>query len=122
MYTQTDLNLNHQIKVGDHQTIAFEAVALNALNQRSVTAYNMAMNSWAFGTALYPGVDSSGAPVNFGDGAELYQILEGGYTVSNFINGVPGNPGTNVIKNSQYGQPYLYQNARALRLAVRFTF
>jgi len=27
-----------------------------------------------------------------------------------------------VIKNSQYKQPYLYQNGRSLRLAVRFTF
>jgi hypothetical protein len=121
-FRQTDLNATHSVKVGDHQTIAFEAVALNALNQRSVTAYNMAMNSWAFGTALYPGIDSAGNPVNFGDGAELYQILEGGYNASNFINGVPGIPGTNVIKNSLYKQPYLYQNGRSLRLAVRFTF
>jgi hypothetical protein len=121
MYTQADLNASHQIKVGDHQAITIEATALNALNQRSVTAYNMAMNSWAFGTPLYPGLDSSGNPVNFGDGAELYRILEGGYNVTQWINGAAGS-GTNVIKNSQYGQPYLYQNARNIRLAVRFTF
>ena len=121
-FVQTDLNASHQVKVGDHQTIAFEATALNALNQRSVTSYNMAMNSWNFATPLYPGVDSSGAPVNFGDGAELYQILEGGYNPSQFISGVPGNPGTNVIKNSLYKQPYLFQNGRSLRLAIRFTF
>jgi len=120
-FVQSDLNASHQVKVGDHQTIAFEATALNALNQRSVTSYNMAMNSWNFGTPLYPGLDSSGNPVNFGDGAELYQILEGGYNVSQWINGAAG-PGTNVIKNSQYKQPYLYQNGRSLRLAVRFTF
>ncbi len=120
-FVQSDLNASHQVKVGDHQTIAFEATALNAMNQRSVTAYNMAMNSWAFGTPLYPGLDSNGNPVNFGDGAELYQILEGGYNVSQWINGAAG-AGTNVIKNSQYKQPYLYQNGRSLRLAVRFTF
>jgi hypothetical protein len=120
-FVQSDLNASHQVKVGDHQTVAFEATALNALNQRSVTAFNMAMNSWAFGTPLYPGLDSSGNPVNFGDGAELYQILEGGYNVSQWINGAAG-PGTNVIKNSQYKQPYLYQNGRSIRLAVRFTF
>jgi hypothetical protein len=82
----------------------------------------MAMNSWNFGTPLYPGIDSSGNPVNFGDGAELYQILEGGYNPQQWINGVPGASGTNVIKNSLYKQPYLYQNGRSLRLAVRFTF
>jgi hypothetical protein len=121
-FVQSDLNASHQIKVGDHQAISFEATALNVLNQRSVTAYNMAMNSWNFGTPLYPGLDSSGNPVNFGDGAELYQILEGGYNTQQWINGVPGFSGTNVIKNSLYKQPYLYQNGRSLRLAVRFTF
>jgi hypothetical protein len=120
-FTQTDLNASHQVKVGDHQSIALEATAINALNQRAVTAFGMAMNSWNFGTPLYPGLDSSGSPVSFGDGAELYQILEGGYNTQQWINGAAG-AGTNVIKNSQYKQPYLFQNGRSIRLAVRFTF
>ena len=121
-FVQSDLNASHTVKVGDHQSITFEAIALNALNQRSVTAYNMAMNSWNFGTPLYPGLDSSGNPVSIFDGAEAYKILEGGYHTSAFINGVPGFAGTNVIKNSLNKQPYLFQNGRSLRLAVRFTF
>jgi hypothetical protein len=120
-YTQSDLNLSHQIKTGDHQSITFEATALNALNQRSVTSYNMSLNTWAFRKPLYPGLDSAGHRVNFGDGAELYQILEGGYDPSLWINGNGGQV-PSVVADSQYKQPYLFQNGRSLRLAVRFTF
>ena len=95
---------------------------LNAFNQRSVTAFNMAMNSWNFGTPLYPGLDSTGNPVSIFNGAAAYQVLESPYNTQAFINGVPGFSGTNVIKNSLNKQPYLYQNGRSLRLAIRFTF
>jgi len=114
-YTQSDLNAAHQIKTGDHQSISFEATALNVFNQRAVTAYFASMNSWNFVTPLYPG------NANLASGAALYQELEGGYNVQTWINGnngaVPG-----VIKNSQYGQPYLYQLARNIHFALRYTF
>jgi hypothetical protein len=109
-YTQSDLNAKDEIKVGDHEAISFEATALNALNQRSVVAYNQAMNSWNFETAMYIGSS------NFGSGAALYQALEGGYNVQSSINS------SGVIQNGLYGHPYLYQNGRSLRLGVRYTF
>ena len=114
-FTQSDLNAGHQFKVGDHQTISFEATASNAFNQRAVTAYFGAMDSLNFNTALSPG------PAGLFSGAGLYQELETGYSPQTWING-NGNPANRVIKNSQYGQPYLFQNGRTLRLAVRFTF
>ncbi len=115
-FTQSDLNAKHEIKVGDHQTIAFEATALNVLNQRAVTAFWGGMDSLNFGTPLSPG------PANLASGAALYQELESPYNVAQFINGDAASGASPVIKNSQYGSPYLYQNARNIRLAVRFTF
>jgi hypothetical protein len=120
-FSQSDLNLQHQIKVGDHQAISFEATALNAFNQRATTAYWGGMDSLNFATPLYPGLDSKGNPINLASGAQLYQVLEGGYNPQQWINGNGGQV-PNVIKHSQYGEGYLFQAARSLRLGARFTF
>jgi hypothetical protein len=120
-YTQSDLNVAHEIKIGDHSAVSFEATALNSLNQRAVTAFYGGMNSTNFATPLYPGVDGSGNPVNLASGALLYQELESGYNVQQWINGNGGQVPA-VFKNSQYGQPYLYQNGRSIRLGVRYRF
>jgi hypothetical protein len=114
-YIQSDLSLSHEVKVGEHKTIAFEATALNALNKRGVTAYWGAMDSINFETALYPG------SANLYSGAPLYQELESGYNPQTWINGNGGQV-PRVIMNSQYGQPYLYQLARNIRLQLRYTF
>jgi hypothetical protein len=127
-FTQSDLNIGHQIKVGEGKAIAFEAAAFNVLNQRAVTAYYGGMNSVNFATPLVPG------GVGLGAGAATYQTLETGYDPQTWINGVPGVPAgckgaacttapiPNVIKNSWYGQPFLFQNARSIRFTLRYTF
>ncbi|MGA3372503.1 MAG: TonB-dependent receptor [Terracidiphilus sp.] len=120
-YTQSDLNAAEEIKVGEHKAVAFEMTALNALNQRAVTAYWGGMNSLNFATPLYPGLDANGNPVSLASGASLYQVLESGYNPQTWING-NGGAVPRVFKNSQYGQPYLYQNARNVRFALRYTF
>src|SRR5262249_20734409 len=120
-FTQSDLNVAHQVKVGEHQALSFEATALNALNQRAVTAFYAGMNSTNFATPLYPGVDSSGNPINLASGAAVYQLLEGGYNVQQWING-NGGAVPRVYQDSQYGKPFLYQNGRSLRLGIRYTF
>ncbi len=120
-FTQSDVNLGHEVKVGEHQALAFEATALNALNQRAVTAFYAGFNSLNFATPLYPGVDGSGNPINLASGALLYQTLESPYNVQEWINGNGGQV-PRVYKNSQYGQPYLYQNGRSIRLGIRYTF
>ena len=109
-FTQSDLNVSHQVKVGDHQNVTFEATALNIFNQRAVTAYFQSLDSWSFGTAIQP----NGADLTHG--AADYEALESPYNVQTLINA------DGVAKNSQYGQPFLYQFARNIRLAVRFTF
>jgi Carboxypeptidase regulatory-like domain len=109
-FTQSDLNLAHDIKVGDHQNVKFEATALNVLNQRAVAAYVGAMDSWNFSNSINPGgADLTG-------GAANYQAFESGYDPQTLINA------DGVVKNSQYGQPLLYQSGRSIRLALRFSF
>ena len=111
-FTQSDLNLSHDIKVGDHQNVKFEATALNVLNQRAVAAYVGAMDSWNFSNSINPGgADLTG-------GAANYQAFESGYDPQSLIN----DPNNAVVKNSQYGQPLLYQSGRSIRLAMRFSF
>jgi hypothetical protein len=109
-FTQSDFNVSHSIKTGDHETIKFEATALNMWNQRAVTSYWGSIDSMTFSESLNPGGNS------LGSGAALYQAAETGYNPQSLINP------DGVVANSQYGQPYLYQGARQIRLGVNYTF
>jgi hypothetical protein len=109
-FIQSDLNASEAFKIGDQKTVSFEATAINALNQRAVTAYWGAIDSMNFNTPLAPG------GLNLYSGAALYQAAETGYTPSALINA------DGVVMNSQYGKPYLYQLGRNLRFALRYTF
>ena len=115
-YTQSDLSIGHKIKVGEQKSISFEANAFNLLNQRAVTAYYGGFNSINFATPLVPG------GVGLYAGAQTYKTLETGYNVNQFINGDAASGAPAVIKNSQYGQPMLFQNARSMRFMLRFTW
>jgi hypothetical protein len=109
-FTQTDFNVAHEIKTGDHEAVRIEATALNVLNQRAVASYWGSVDSMAVSASLNPGGDS------LGSGAALYQAAETGYDPQSLING------DGVVMNSQYGKPYLYQNSRSLRIGFRYTF
>jgi hypothetical protein len=111
-FTQTDFNIGHQVKVSEHQSLSFEATSLNIFNQRAVTAYWQGVNSINFASSLRPG------PARTYSGAAAYDEVEHAYTPQDYING----PYKYVVKNSQYGTPFLYQNGRTIRLGVRFTF
>jgi hypothetical protein len=130
-YYQTDLNLSHEIKVNknnEHQLLSFTATIPNVLNQRAVTAYYGGFNSIYYdNTPLQPNA------VNFGNGALLYQTLEGGYNPQQWINGgtgtIPtGNPKSPfqttsaVTPSSWYGKNFLYQYGRSMRFGAQFTF
>jgi outer membrane receptor protein involved in Fe transport len=114
-YIQSDLSAKHDIKIGDHENISFEATTSNLLNQRAVTAYWGGLNSVYYATPLYPG------PATLGSGAALYQELESGYNPQTYING-GGGALAPVSGNSEYGKPYLYQLGRTLRFTLRYTF
>src|SRR6202034_3575590 len=143
-YIQSDLSAKHDIKVGDHEAISFEATATNALNQHVVTAYWQSMDSMNFNTPLYPGVvpanataatgpcygaasatnpapAAAGQAVNLACGALVYQELESGYNVQQWINGNNGQVPA-MVQHGEYGKPYLFQPGRSLRFNLRFSF
>jgi hypothetical protein len=111
-FIQSDLNASEAFKIGDSKTISFEATAINALNERAVTAYWGAIDSMNFSAPLTPG------GYNLYSGAALYQAAETGYNPQSLIN-AGSNP---VVQNSQYGKPYLYQLSRNIHLGVHYTF
>jgi len=121
-YYQSDLNLSHDIKVNknnEHQVLTFTATIPNVLNQRAITAYYGGFNSIYYdNTPLQPN------GVNFGDGAQLYGTLEGGYNPQQWINGGTGTYGTAaaVTPHSGYGKNFEYQYGRTMRFGAQFSF
>jgi len=109
-YTQTDFNLSQSYKVSEAKVLTFTATIPNMLNQRSVVAYNEQIDSGQFSSFLQPG----GVPFYYGGIA--YSNYEHPYPWKTLLNT------DNIIPNSQYGKPYLYQVSRNIRLAVKFTF
>jgi hypothetical protein len=110
-FTQTDFNLSHSIKVNKNneaQQITLSATVLNLLNQRSPVSYWQGFNSIAASSSLFP--------FQIFNGAASYQLLESGYN--------PQTEATSagLLKNSQYGQPNIWQLSRNMRLGVSFTF
>ncbi len=109
-FTQSDLNLTQNYKLSETKVISFSATIPNALNQRAVTAYNESIDTQQFGSFLQPG----GVPFYFGGVA--YSAYEHPYDWKSLANT------DGIILNSKYGQPYLYQLSRNIRLRLGFTF
>ena len=111
-FTQTNFQIAHSIKVNKNnegQKLAFSATFINLLNQHNVVSYWQGFNSIAAASSLLPGAIFAGA--------SSYQVLESGYNPQATVNANPS-----FIKNSQYGQPNLWQLSRNIRLGVSFTF
>ena len=109
-FTQSDLNFTQHYKISESKVLSFSATIPNALNQRAVTAYNESIDTQQFGSFLQPG----GVPFYFGGVA--YSAYEHPYDWKSLANS------QGIILNSKYGQPYLYQYGRTIRLRVGFTF
>lgn len=110
-YTQTDANLSHSIKINknnEHQVLSFNATLTNLLNQHAVTSYWEGFNSNFYDTSLFP--------FQIFNGASFYQTVETGYNAQAAVTAA------GLIKNSQYGQPNLWQISRKIRLGASFTF
>jgi hypothetical protein len=123
-YTQTDFNLSHAIRLkNEHQAITLSATVLNLWNQHSVVSYWSGFNSIAASSSMFP----------FGIffGAQSYQLLESGYNpqaeIASEQNGTcfscqAFQTSFPFLRNSQYGQPNLWQLSRNIRLGVTFSF
>jgi hypothetical protein len=130
-YIQTDFNFTQNYKINETKVLSFTATIPNILNQRAITAYYPLLDSQNFGQFLTPnslacGIAAGGTtvgPCSLPLGPPAYTAFESAYPWQSLLNAVGGNTltGTATI-NSQYGQPYLYQLARTIRLAVKFTF
>jgi outer membrane receptor protein involved in Fe transport len=112
-FTQSDFNIGHSIKTGEHQTLGFTVNVSNVLGQRAVTSYYGGMNSEFFSTALSPG--------NTLFDASSYKTFESGYNVQQFINGNNGAVAP-ITKSTWYGQPLTFQLPRTMRFGVTYTF
>jgi hypothetical protein len=122
-YTQTDFNLQHAIKVNknnEHEVLSFSATLTNLLNQRSPTSFWEDFGTNYSSEALFPtgpcGSNGAIAPCTISNGAAFYQAAETGYNPQALINS------DNVILNSLYGKPNLWQLSRNIRLGAMFTW
>jgi len=112
LYTQTDFSLVHAFKVSksnEAMRLAFEFNATNLLNQHAVMSYTP--NPFGRGNEWLSFATKSNAL-----GTDVQKFLTG-YDLAAESTAQGG-----MVVNSRYGLPFLFQNARTLRLGVRFTF
>ena len=109
-YIQSDLQLQHEVKVGESKRVAFEFTAPNVLNQHSVTAYVSQIDSGQLTSFLSPN------GLSIGNAGAFYAAAMHPYNWTADLNS------SGVILNSNYGKPLYYQLPRTIRLAVRYTF
>jgi len=128
-YTQSDFNFQQSYKVTEKTALSFAATFTNLLNQHSTVSYGQQMDS---GYAVnFAAPSSSGcAALNNGDptcyiydGAPAYAAYMRPYNIQSLLNAAPTNATNGPLTvNSQYGKPYLFQTARAIRLQLKYTF
>src|SRR5262249_1721895 len=112
---QTDINFTHIIPFQEKYRLNFEANIVNVFNQRATTAvyeYMLAANN----------VSPSRASRFPGDPGIDWNKVMSGYNYIDAINSTGAFAGvTNPLTlNRRYGMPYLFQQARNIRLAIRF--
>ena len=118
---QTDLSIRHEIPVSkahESMRLSFEAQAANLFNQRAKTGF--------YEFAIPSNLINPTRPARFsGDPQTDWGKVMLGYNYVDALNGT-GSFGNGVqaplTLASRYGLPTLFQTARNIRLALRFTF
>jgi len=116
-FNQSDASFVQEFKISksnEAQVLRFEVNISNLLNERTPTAYISQIDSQQFQSFLTPGKNL------IGTGA-AYAAFEHAYPWKSLIQGGTGQV-VPFVANSLYGKAALFQNARALRFAVRYTF
>jgi hypothetical protein len=111
-YFQTDFNFTHQIhvsKTNEARRLVFEANIFNVLNQRAAVGYYQ----FAIPTNL---ISPSRATRFAGDPGIDWAKVMNGYDYIAEMNA------EKLTFASRYGMPQIFQQARNMRLTVRFTF
>jgi outer membrane receptor protein involved in Fe transport len=117
LFSQTDFNFGHSFHVSksnEAMRLGFEWNVLNLFNQDSILAINP--------DPLAGSTTTTSIKPRTASGAVDFMTLMTGWDPIKGANGTAYNvPGTQVLAN-RYLQPFLFQNRRAMRMAVRFTF
>lgn len=114
---QTDLNFVHIVPFQEKYRLQFEANVGNLFNHRSVTAVREQM----LATNLVSPTRASRFP---GDPGVDWGKVMNGYNYTDAMNGTGSfaTAQSPLTLSRQYGMPNLFQQARNIRLALRFTF
>jgi carboxypeptidase family protein len=123
-YTQTDFNFTQNYKVSEGKVLSFSATFANLFNQRAVVSDNQQIDSNNFTSFIGPG------GLALPNGTQFYAAAESPYNYQALTNAaISSGPTKNfptgngpLTLNSGYGQPYLFQIARTIRLGAKFTF
>jgi hypothetical protein len=116
---QTDLNFTHIIPFQERYKLAFEANIQNVFNHRAETAVREFVNISS--SNIISPTRASRFP---GDPQVDWGKVMNGYNYVDALNGAGAFAGVQspLTLSRQYGMPYLFQQARNIRLALRFTF
>jgi outer membrane receptor protein involved in Fe transport len=122
---QTDLNIRHEISMKGHESmkLSIEAQAANLFNQRAKVGYNE-INLGISSQLISPVRASrfSGDPqVDWGKVMNGYNYMDALNSAGAFAGALSSTP-SGLTLASRYGLPQVFQGARNMRLALRFTF
>jgi len=122
---QTDFNLRHDIMVKEGQRLSFEATFLNLFNQRASVADYQFMIPTNYVNPLRPERFSGDPQTDWGKLLNGYNYIDAMNATGAFAGTLAGTSTpiqSKLTLASRYGMPNLFQQARNLRLGMRFTF
>jgi hypothetical protein len=116
-YFQTDFSVKHEIPVGEGKRVSIEANAFNLFNQRAGVGYY----EFAIPSNLVSPTRAARFP---GDPQVDWGKVMNGYNYMDALNATGAFTGvqSKLTLASRYGLPQVFQSARTMRIALRFTF
>ena len=128
-YIQTDFTLRHEIIVSkehENRRLSIEANVTNLFNQRSATVFYEFMVPTANVTPARASRFSGDPQIDWGKVMTSYNYIDALNGTGAFAGTVPGSS-TKITAQpftlaSRYGMPSGWQNARTIRMTLRFTF
>jgi len=116
---QTDFNFRHEIPFQEKYRLGFEATIGNIFNQRAAEAnYQFMVNTNELVSPSRASRFPGDPQVDWGKVMNGYSYIDAMNGAGGFANGVQDK----MTLNNRYGLANLFQQARNIRLAVRFTF
>jgi hypothetical protein len=111
VFTQTDFNISHKIKMGEGKMLAFDVNIINLFDEENVT-----LKFRDFG-----GATQLGANLGLGDEPTTINVLLTKGVLAEAL-AYLNNPAFPNRKNTAFGLPTTFQGPRQIRMGVRFTF